>query len=279
MRIKFPVSILLWVILLSLAACSSGSHPGQSSPAPSVPDSIARLSDPPSSVPSSEEEAYAPESAPQSERSGVESIAIEPAADSPGDPDTGSSAPAAAGSRPQPGMIRPAGEPEASAIDDAVENGAVPPVLAHAAMTSSGDASLIETELLRLMNDERTANGVEVLGVVEAMQFAARIRAQEALESLSHIRPDGTPYHTAFDEAGFSYAGKWHGENLAIIRMEGGAPDEVQAAAAIFRELMESAGHHKNILSDNFYQAGVGIYIRQDETSLQIGAAQLFAGL
>lgn len=136
----------------------------------------------------------------------------------------------------------------------------------------------IEQELLAMINSERTKAGVEALGVEDGMQLAAGIRAREALQSLSHTRPDGTPYYTTFDEAGFSYAGKWHGENLAMITIDSDSYDEREIAEALFSQWLESPGHQQNMLG-NFLQTGIGVYIETDGDTVQVGAAQLFAGM
>jgi uncharacterized protein YkwD len=154
-----------------------------------------------------------------------------------------------------------------------------PEAEAFAPVTREDDAPAIEAELLRLINGERENNGLEPLGLEDAMHFAARIRAEEALTSLSHTRPDETPYHTALSEAGFPYVGKWHGENLAILIVTEPDYSPEQVAAALFQEYVASPGHHSNILSEHFVQTGVGVYRSQDGDTIQFGAAQVFAGL
>lgn len=138
----------------------------------------------------------------------------------------------------------------------------------------------IQSELLALINAEREQHQLDSLEQEDALQFAAEIRAEEALDALSHTRPNGQPYHTVFDEAGFSYSGKWHGENLALIRTSEEDYDEAAIAVALFLEWKESAGHQQNMLSENFLQTGLGVSIQKDdeEQRIVIGAAQLFAG-
>lgn len=191
--------------------------------------------------------------------------------ESPAESSDSDSSPGAASSRhsSEPALSQP--DPDAAPILE------VQPQTA-AAILSPIDNSRIEQELLRLINGSRQQHGMESLGMEEAMQFAARIRAQEALMSLSHTRPDGAPYHTAFDEAGFPYAGKWHGENLATIQVEGDATDEAAIAAAIYAEWESNSGHQQNILNPSFYQTGIGLYIERGDGFSEIGAAQLFSG-
>lgn len=147
------------------------------------------------------------------------------------------------------------------------------------AATASYSEEDIQQILLQLINEERSANGLDSLGLHDTMQFAARIRAEESLDKLSHTRTNGSAYYTAFDEAGFDYAGKWHGENLAVINFHSMSPDSDEIARNLFDEWRKSSGHHQNMLSENFVQTGLGVFIEQDGNSIHIGAAQLFAGI
>lgn len=148
----------------------------------------------------------------------------------------------------------------------------------NAAVLEALDVDTIELELLRLINEERSANSIEPLGMEESMRWAARIRAPEVLQSLSHTRPDGTPYYTAMDEAGFVYAGKWHGENVSYMYFTPGLYNSSDAAAKMFEELKNSPGHYQNMLSENFLQSGIGAFVQVKDSMIQVGSAQLFAG-
>jgi uncharacterized protein YkwD len=149
-----------------------------------------------------------------------------------------------------------------------------PPVSEH---PKELDTAQIELELLRLINGLRTELGTEPLGLQEAMLYAARVRSLEALEQFTHTRPDGTPYNTAFDEAGFSYAGKWHGENLASLSFAEGQLDEAEAALKLFEGLNASPGHRENMARGNFAQAGIGVAASMENETVTLASAQLFA--
>lgn len=160
------------------------------------------------------------------------------------------------------------------------DSGATDPAAAGSLRQAGAlDSGRIELELLHLINKEREQNGVPVLGMQDSMRWAAQIRAAEIVEQMSHTRPDGTPYHTAFDEAGFEYAGKWHGENVSCIYFPTGAYDEDGAARKIFDTLSQSSGHYQNMIGENFAQAGIGAYVAANEDTVTVGSAQLFAGL
>lgn len=174
-------------------------------------------------------------------------------------------------SLPEPQIPAPAKAPEPSS--------SMPETLPSVSANRMLDQEKIELELLRLINEERASAGVEPLGIEENILFAARIRAGEAISDFSHTRPNGEPYNTAFDEAGFSYAGKWHGENLASLRFTTGMFDEASAALEMFTGLKNSPGHYRNMVSDKFLQAGVGVAIAFGPNDISIASVQLFSSL
>jgi len=143
--------------------------------------------------------------------------------------------------------------------------------------TEALNAEAIENELLALINRERAANGIETLSMESSMQWAARMRAPEVMSSLSHTRTDGTPYYTAFDEAGFPYAGRWHGENVSYMQFPAGSYSSAEAALKMFEGLRESSGHYQNMLSGNFQLAGIGAHILRKDNAVFLYSAQLFA--
>jgi uncharacterized protein YkwD len=189
----------------------------------------------------------------------------------------------------------PPAEPSPETISEPVEAPAVPATEAVATEAEPGipihenlteppppdpaelDMAKIELELLRLINGLRTELGVEPLGLQDQMLYAARIRSAEALEKFTHTRPDGNPYNTAFDDAGFSYAGKWHGENLASLSFTAGQLDENEAALKMFEGLNASPGHRENMARGNFAQAGIGVASSVENETVTLASAQLFA--
>lgn len=136
----------------------------------------------------------------------------------------------------------------------------------------------VESEMLRLINSERSVNGLSALTTDDTMCFAAKIRAEELKSSFSHTRPSGGRYYTAFDEAGFSYAGFWHGENLSMIEYSGSSYDSATVAQKMFDALKDSPGHYENMVSENYTIAGIGAYLRMNGDRTHVYSAQLFAG-
>jgi uncharacterized protein YkwD len=249
-------TLCLALALFVLAAC--GKAPEASAPKP-APAPFATPASPPAPLPLPEEPPEASELPPPPEETAPEAIP-EPVAE------------ASAALAPN----EPAAEPEPAEADTGIpisENLAEPP----SERKAQPDTEKIELELLRLINGTRAQLGVEPLGLQEEMQYAARTRSAEALLKFTHARPDGTPYNTAFDEAGFSYAGKWHGENLASLSFTIGQLDENEAALKLFEGLNASPGHRENMARGNFAQAGIGVAAAVENETVTLASAQLFA--
>lgn len=113
----------------------------------------------------------------------------------------------------------------------------------------SSQEKAFAAEVVRLVNIERTKQGLNTLESDYLVQSAAQVRAQETEISFSHTRPDGRSCYTALDEASVHYSGA--GENIAYGQK---TPSEV------VNTWMNSAGHRANILNANFTHIGVGCY-------------------
>ena len=101
--------------------------------------------------------------------------------------------------------------------------------------------------ILRLVNEERAAEGLAPMTTSDAINKAAQVRAEELQELFEHTRPDGSTCFTALDEAGVRY---WTaGENIAA---------GTSAPEGAMNMWMNSEGHRANILNENFDTIGVG---------------------
>jgi len=110
------------------------------------------------------------------------------------------------------------------------------------------DLAVLASEVHRLTNVERSNAGLPRLGSNQPLVDTALLRASEIIVHLSHTRPDGREYITAFDENNVSY--RIASENLAAGQ---------QTPADVVREWMESAGHRSKILNRDFGNMGVGV--------------------
>ena len=105
------------------------------------------------------------------------------------------------------------------------------------------------SEILRLVNNERTSKGLKALTLDYRISSAADIRAREIVSVFSHTRPDGRSCFTVLPDNGISYGGA--GENIAYGQ---------DSASEVMTAWMNSEGHRANILNSAFTKLGVGIY-------------------
>jgi uncharacterized protein YkwD len=114
---------------------------------------------------------------------------------------------------------------------------------------SNTGISSYASEVLRLVNIERSKAGLSALTTNSTLTAAANKRAQETKQSFSHTRPNGTSAFTVLGEYGISYRAA--GENIAYGQR---TPQEVVTG------WMNSPGHRANILNSNFGKIGIGVY-------------------
>ena len=96
-------------------------------------------------------------------------------------------------------------------------------------------------EVVSLINQERTAQGLNPLQNDSALNQSAEIRSQELITNFSHTRPDGRNCSTVLNDNGITW--RTTGENIAY-----GYPD----AESVMNGWMNSSGHRANILNDSF---------------------------
>lgn len=102
-------------------------------------------------------------------------------------------------------------------------------------------------EVVDLVNEERSAEGLAPLDLNRDATTCAQLRAEEAKKSFSHNRPNGSSCFTALKEAGITYAAA--GENLA---------GKIKTPEKVVKAWMDSPGHRKNIMNPKYSQIGVG---------------------
>lgn len=135
--------------------------------------------------------------------------------------------------------------------------------LAPIAVFAEADSDSYIEEVVRLVNIERANEGLSELTIMEDLCNAAQVRAEEIVELLIHVRPDGSEWSTVLDEYGISYSTA--AENLA---------HGPKTPSAVVKAWMSSPGHRSNILNENLNYIGVGFY--QDGTATYW--VQLFIG-
>ena len=110
------------------------------------------------------------------------------------------------------------------------------------------DAGAYVSEVVRLVNAQRTANGLKPLTEVAALDSYAQTRSQEIVSLFDHVRPDGSnPLEPVFSLGSYYTAG----ENIAYGYL---------SPHAVMDGWMNSPGHRANILNSSFSYIGVGCY-------------------
>lgn len=103
-------------------------------------------------------------------------------------------------------------------------------------------------EVIMLVNENRIAEGKEILYESALLNQAADIRAKEIVSNFSHTRPDGSNGYKVVYEVGATYMAV--GENIAY---------GYSTEAEVMNGWMNSSGHRANILNENYHAMGVGV--------------------
>ena len=115
----------------------------------------------------------------------------------------------------------------------------------------TSDKSTFASQVIELVNQERTKAGLKALTVHEKLSGMALDKAKDMSDNnyFSHTSPTyGSPFDM-MKQYGISY--RYAGENIAQGQR---TPEEVM------NSWMNSQGHRANILSENFTMIGVGYY-------------------
>ncbi len=122
-------------------------------------------------------------------------------------------------------------------------------------------------EVLRLCNIERKKEGLNPLELMDDLNFAAQIRADEQTEvgDISHTRPDGTKWKTVLQNV--NVPSRAQGENLIL---------NYDTANSVVRGWMASPGHRANIMRKNFTHMGIGVTFTNAECTSSRVVTQIF---
>lgn len=143
--------------------------------------------------------------------------------------------------------------------------------------------SVIENEIVRLVNIERANVGVGPLSIGSKLMQAADIRVGECYKYFSHTRPDGTLWSTILDEVQYgtrveqqesSDGVNWHtvvvyDSGVGAENLTGQGYDDnhgftatdaelKQAAKDIVNTWKNSSGHYKAMINGTYTKTGVG---------------------
>ena len=98
-------------------------------------------------------------------------------------------------------------------------------------------------EVLKIVNNERSANGLASLTMDTELLNAAMDRAMETGIYYSHTRPDGSTC--------FTICNKINGENIAVNYL---------TSESVMNGWMNSSGHRANILNSKYKSIGIGCF-------------------
>ena len=115
----------------------------------------------------------------------------------------------------------------------------------------------LEYDLLDALNANRTEAEAGELDLSRWLSGIAYLRAKEASKSWSHTRPDGRDYESALADYGYGYD--------AVAELMVYTPGDGDAET-IVGKWMDSKTHKKNICSDAFGTAGIGVYSKSGVT-------------
>lgn len=113
------------------------------------------------------------------------------------------------------------------------------------------DLNSIRSTMLKMINEEREAAGVEPLEIYSPIHKTAQIKAEDLYETgvFDHYSDNLGMFYDQYTDAGITYAGG--GENIAQ------GYSNVEAA---MKGWMQSPGHKANILNENWTHVGIGYY-------------------
>lgn len=121
------------------------------------------------------------------------------------------------------------------------------PALKGAKETPSTICNDNEWGVLKIVNKERMANGLQPISTFRKIQSACDVRATEVTKYFSHTRPNGKSCFSILSEKNINYYSA--GENIAA---------GYWSPESVMNGWMNSPGHRANILTSYFNHIGVG---------------------
>ena len=125
-----------------------------------------------------------------------------------------------------------------------------------AAYVFSARGDPFANEIIRLVNIERFMAGLAPVETHAILEDVARLRAQEGLQLsdtqfVSHVRPNGQRWYTAFAQSNVCRTFYWNSSENVARRFD--TPEQVVDA------WMNSTPHRNNILSPDWVTTGVAV--------------------
>lgn len=115
--------------------------------------------------------------------------------------------------------------------------------------SSDKKSTSVSEEVIELVNAERSAKRISSLESDDILNEIAAQRAKEIAVKFSHTRPNGSQCSSLLQENGI--VNVYAGENIAAGHL---------TAESVMNTWMNSDGHRKNIMNENYTRIGVGTY-------------------
>jgi len=163
----------------------------------------------------------------------------------------------------------PTDDPTAAPADTATPeptNTPIPTATPIPAGCSPAGNAGYETQVINLINQERTDRGLSALSENSSLRAAARRHSEDMAcnDFFSHTGSDGSTLSSRILAAGYNYS--WAAENIAA------SSSCSFSASSVVSMWMNSSGHRKNMLSENAVHIGVGFRCVSDSTSGDLDA-------
>ncbi len=118
--------------------------------------------------------------------------------------------------------------------------------------TSNTEINNKEIEIIELMNRERELHGIKELTIDSKLMESAMAKAEDMVSKgyFSHDSPGGKTFRSFITDV------KWYGRRAGENIAKGYIDEDVVEA------WMNSEGHRKNILAENYEEVGVSVRIK-----------------
>ncbi len=116
-------------------------------------------------------------------------------------------------------------------------------------------------EVVRLVNAERVANGLNPLPYYYEGQQMANIRAEECSRLFSHTRPDGRICFSVQEDLDVPIEKYFCGENIALGH---------RSATEVFNGWMNSEGHRDNMLNKRYTGIAIGLTTVRSDVGIDL---------
>lgn len=139
-----------------------------------------------------------------------------------------------------------------------------------AATTESTKRERIEAEVHTKINNRREKYDLESVEKDDTLRQIARSHSRDMAERgyFAHESPDGDTFEDRYREAGYECrvntgSGRYltGGENIWMMETRSDSPAAEEIAKRAVQDWMASSGHRRNVLTEEWNNMGIGVYI------------------